>query len=84
MKIRRVAPWIVTVPGNRQYVFVQVESDEGITGWGEITGAYAAVFLDGGMDPRGEQEGVEGCRSSPLWCSSTAPSSPKRRSRSWV
>ena len=41
MKIRRVAPWIVTVPDNRQYVFVQAETDEGITGWGEITGTGA-------------------------------------------
>ena len=41
MRIRRVAPWIVTVPDNRQYVFVQVETDEGITGWGEITGTGA-------------------------------------------
>ena len=50
MKITRIAPWIVTgppeevVPGSRgpsphlqQYVFVQVDTDEGLTGWGEIT-----------------------------------------------
>jgi galactonate dehydratase len=48
MKITRVRPWIVSGPpeeaGGRQdrggrlsYVFVQVETDEGLTGWGEIT-----------------------------------------------
>jgi galactonate dehydratase len=43
MKIRRVTPWLVSVPTSegrpgRQYVFVQVETDEGITGWGEAGG----------------------------------------------
>ena len=45
MKIRRVTPWLVTAPAGpggtgqgRQYIFVQVDTDEGITGWGEITG----------------------------------------------
>ena len=52
MKISRVTPWIIerrrrrarrAAPGAgparapRQYVFVQVDTDEGITGWGEIT-----------------------------------------------
>ncbi len=48
MKITRVKPWIVSGPpeeaggraergGNLSYVFIQVETDEGITGWGEIT-----------------------------------------------
>ena len=50
MKITRVRPWIVQGPpeeagsvdpsGNPRrssYVFVQVETDEGLTGWGEIT-----------------------------------------------
>jgi galactonate dehydratase len=48
MKITRVRPWIVTGPpeeaGGRSadggvltYVFVQIETDEGLTGWGEIT-----------------------------------------------
>ena len=53
MKITSVTPWIVEVPvaegetrgtqstvgarRSRQYVFVQVETDEGLTGWGEIT-----------------------------------------------
>ncbi len=50
VKITNVTPWIVNgpaenegvaVPDNqpttRQYVFVQVETDEGLTGWGEIT-----------------------------------------------
>jgi galactonate dehydratase len=53
MRITRVAPWIVNGPSDRdqrapaveadpgahlsQYVFVQVDTDEGLTGWGEIT-----------------------------------------------
>src|SRR5919106_3637314 len=48
MKITRVRPWIVYGPpeeaggraahgGRLTYVFVQVETDEGLTGWGEIT-----------------------------------------------
>ncbi|CAA9295030.1 MAG: Gluconate dehydratase [uncultured Chloroflexi bacterium] len=50
MKITKVTPWLVTAPAGargpawqpgRQYVFVQVDTDEGITGWGEITGTGA-------------------------------------------
>src|SRR3954466_5514788 len=53
MKITSVTPWIVEVPvaesetrgtrstvgarRAREYVFIQVETDEGLTGWGEIT-----------------------------------------------
>src|SRR3954453_17135664 len=48
MKITKVTPWIVSGPpeeaggradrgGTLSYVFVQVETDEGLTGWGEIT-----------------------------------------------
>jgi galactonate dehydratase len=50
MKITRVSPWIVTGPPEEpgghatgagthltQYVFVQVDTDEGLTGWGEVT-----------------------------------------------
>lgn len=39
MKITGVKPWLVRV-GTRywgEYLFVQVDTDEGITGWGEIT-----------------------------------------------
>ncbi|HEX2186410.1 MAG TPA: mandelate racemase/muconate lactonizing enzyme family protein [Chloroflexota bacterium] len=59
MKISGITPWIVDVPvavqetqgtqgtvaprRHRQYVFVQVETDEGITGWGEITTYPGAV-----------------------------------------
>ena len=50
MKITGVTPWLVKSPApyldtagdrpdrEREYVFVQVSTDEGITGWGEITG----------------------------------------------
>jgi galactonate dehydratase len=50
MKITDVRPWIVTGPPEQpeavtpdgrprrlEYVFVQVDTDEGLTGWGEIT-----------------------------------------------
>ncbi|MFN8525968.1 MAG: mandelate racemase/muconate lactonizing enzyme family protein [Chloroflexota bacterium] len=48
MKITKVTPWTVWGPpeeaggrasagGRLTYVFVQVETDEGLTGWGEIT-----------------------------------------------
>ena len=51
MKITKVIPWLIEAPSpyldtaddskeirNREYVFVEVSTDEGITGWGEITG----------------------------------------------
>ncbi|MGI9148956.1 MAG: mandelate racemase/muconate lactonizing enzyme family protein [Chloroflexota bacterium] len=45
MKITRIRPWHVSGPSAEtdasaprlSYVFVQVETDEGLTGWGEIT-----------------------------------------------
>ena len=45
MKITRIRPWHVTGPAAEgdapsaklSYVFVQVDTDEGMTGWGEIT-----------------------------------------------
>ena len=39
MKITAVKPWLVEVKGTfwREYLFVEVNTDEGITGWGEIT-----------------------------------------------
>jgi galactonate dehydratase len=45
MKITRIRPWHVSGPAadadasstRLSYVFVQVETDEGLTGWGEIT-----------------------------------------------
>jgi galactonate dehydratase len=44
MKIASVKPWIITTPVQEharapraEYVFVQVDTDEGVTGWGEIT-----------------------------------------------
>src|SRR5436853_4205430 len=46
VKIRRIRPWLVSGPAadagdasaaRLSYVFVQVETDEGLTGWGEIT-----------------------------------------------
>ena len=38
MKITRVTPWITaTSSAAREFVFVRVETDEGIAGWGEVT-----------------------------------------------
>src|SRR3977135_522135 len=46
VKITRIRPWLVSGPAadagdasaaRLSYVFVQVETDEGLTGWGEIT-----------------------------------------------
>ena len=52
MKITKVTPWLIKAPrpfldtaddsknarGVKEYVFVEVSTDEGVTGWGEITG----------------------------------------------
>jgi galactonate dehydratase len=39
MKITEVVPWLVRAPGTfwGEYFFVEVRTDEGVTGWGEIT-----------------------------------------------
>ncbi len=39
MKISRITPWLVRTTASfwGEYFFVQVETDEGVTGWGEIT-----------------------------------------------
>ena len=54
MKIRKITPWLVSAPqpymaaageqpgAVRAYIFVQVETDEGITGWGEVTNSTHA------------------------------------------
>ncbi len=52
MKISRVVPWLIqsqapyldtageSLGYEREYVFLQIDTDEGLTGWGEITGTY--------------------------------------------
>jgi len=47
MKITRITPWLVEVPSPYSYrgptgelLFVQVETDGGVTGWGEVTTTY--------------------------------------------
>ena len=50
MKITAITPWLINAdwddrpggdlprnPTTREFLFVQVETDAGITGWGEIT-----------------------------------------------
>ncbi|HEX2324146.1 MAG TPA: mandelate racemase/muconate lactonizing enzyme family protein, partial [Chloroflexota bacterium] len=75
MKIRKVTPWLVSGPqeherSGRQYIFVQVETDEGITGWGEVTGtgqlpnrAVCAVLRE--MGPF--LEGQDPARIEAIW-----------------
>ena len=56
MKIAKITPWLISAPRpyldtandmknealrEKEYVFVEVSTDEGITGWGEITGTSA-------------------------------------------
>jgi len=52
MKITEIVPWLIEAPAAfldtaddskddnslREYIFVEVKTDEGITGWGEVTG----------------------------------------------
>lgn len=52
MKITAVTPWLISAPSpyldtagempdqKREYIFVQVSTDDGIIGWGEVTGTY--------------------------------------------
>ena len=78
MKITEIVPWLVEAPAPyldtaedsqddprmREYIFVEVRTDEGITGWGEVTGTrpvanrticaalrHVSDFLEGD-DPR--------------------------------
>jgi galactonate dehydratase len=39
MRITQVVPWLVKVsgPGWGEYLFIELRTDEGVTGWGEIT-----------------------------------------------
>ena len=39
MKIASVKPWLVEAPGTYwgEFLFVEVSTDEGVSGWGEIT-----------------------------------------------
>jgi galactonate dehydratase len=39
LKITKINPWLVKVPGTfwGEFFFIEVTTDEGITGWGEIT-----------------------------------------------
>lgn len=39
MKIASITPWIVKAEGTffGEFLFVEVQTDEGVTGWGEVT-----------------------------------------------
>ena len=77
MRITKVTPWLISAPApyldtandnkeprQREYVFIEVSTDEGITGWGEITGTLPVAnrsvcaalrhvsYLIEGDDPR--------------------------------
>ena len=78
MKITKIIPWLIEAPAPyldtandsknknrlREYLFVEVQTDEGVTGWGEVTGTmpvanrtvcagirHVSDFLEGD-DPR--------------------------------
>ena len=46
MKITGVTPWLLYAPAayrdgrKGEYIFVEVTTDEGVTGWGEVTTTY--------------------------------------------
>ena len=49
MKITKITPWLLLATAaynfgrQGEYIFVEVQTDEGITGWGEITTTYPAA-----------------------------------------
>ena len=43
MKIRDVTPFVVPQPNDRAWVFVRVDTDEGLVGWGEAGGNAAGT-----------------------------------------
>lgn len=49
MKITKVTPWLLHAPAayrdgrKGEYIFVEVQTDEGITGWGEVTTTHAVA-----------------------------------------
>ncbi|MDA0676605.1 MAG: mandelate racemase/muconate lactonizing enzyme family protein [Chloroflexi bacterium] len=49
MKITAVTPWLLHAPAayrdgrKGEYIFVEVNTDEGITGWGEVTSTYSVA-----------------------------------------
>ena len=48
MKITKLVPWLVKAAGTYwgEYFFVEVRTDEGVTGWGEITPEYLDRLTD--------------------------------------
>ncbi len=46
MKITKITPWLLHAPAayrdgrKGEYIFVEVNTDEGVTGWGEVTTTY--------------------------------------------
>ena len=43
MKITTITPYVIPQPDDRNWVFVKLETDEGITGWGEAGGNAAGT-----------------------------------------
>jgi galactonate dehydratase len=49
LKITSVTPWLLHAPAayrdgrKGEYIFVEVQTDEGVTGWGEVTTTYAVA-----------------------------------------
>ena len=91
MKITSVRPWVVARPragletasdASHPYVFVQVDTDAGITGWGEITtypGSVANRLIAGVIREASELVvGEDPSRIEAIYGTSCSGSSPTR------
>jgi galactonate dehydratase len=79
MRITRIRPWLVTGPSpdpaesspRLSYTFVQVDTDEGLTGWGEITtypGTIANRTIVAALREVGEfLTGEDPCQIEAIW-----------------
>jgi galactonate dehydratase len=79
MRITRIRPWHVTGPAPQvdvdaprlSYVFVQVDTDEGLTGWGEVTtypGTIANRTIVAALEQVGEfLRGEDATRIEAIW-----------------
>ena len=62
MKITDLTPYVVAQPNDRHWVFVKLETDEGLTGWGESGGNAAGTAQQRALGPAGAQAGPAGAR----------------------
>ena len=62
MKITDLTPYVVAQPNDRHWVFVKLETDEGLTGWGEVRGQRRRHGAQRALSPAGAQAGPAGAR----------------------